>query len=81
MSAYDAAAITDRAVAAVQGDPTPEKINVEIGRLSKIASPRGTWQFSTKTHTPIQKWYLRQVRQDGRALANTMVEDLATVGG
>jgi branched-chain amino acid transport system substrate-binding protein len=28
----------------------------------------------------VQKWYLRQVRQDGRALSNTVVGDLATIG-
>jgi branched-chain amino acid transport system substrate-binding protein len=80
MSSYDAAAILDQAIAAVPGSLTTEKINAEIGKLGKIDSPRGPWQLSKNTHSPIQKWYLRQVRDDGRALANVMVEDLATVG-
>ncbi|MFI5836259.1 ABC transporter substrate-binding protein [Micromonospora sp. NPDC051300] len=81
MASYDAAAVLDRAIAAAGDDATPEKINAAISQLGQIASPRGTWQFSPTTHAPVQKWYLRQVRQDGRALSNTVVGDLATVGG
>ncbi|MGC4789692.1 ABC transporter substrate-binding protein [Micromonospora sp. DT178] len=81
MASYDAAAVLDRAIEAAGDDPTPESINAAIGQLGQIASPRGTWQFSPSTHAPVQKWYLRQVRQDGRALSNTVVGDLATVGG
>ncbi|WBB67988.1 ABC transporter substrate-binding protein [Micromonospora sp. WMMD812] len=80
MASYDAAAVLDRAIGAAGDNPTPESINEAIGKLGQIASPRGTWQFSTTTHSPVQKWYLRQVRQDGRALSNTVVGDLATVG-
>ncbi|WBB71824.1 ABC transporter substrate-binding protein [Micromonospora sp. WMMD1128] len=81
MASYDAAAVLDRAIAAAGDDATPEKINASIGQLGQISSPRGTWQFSPTTHAPVQKWYLRQVRPDGRALSNTVVGDLATVGG
>ncbi|MBY8870711.1 ABC transporter substrate-binding protein [Micromonospora sp. PLK6-60] len=81
MASYDAAAVLDRAIAAAGDNPTPERINAAIGQLGQISSPRGTWQFSPSTHAPVQKWYLRQVRQDGRALSNTVVGDLATVGG
>ncbi|MFC0033927.1 ABC transporter substrate-binding protein [Micromonospora chaiyaphumensis] len=81
MASYDAAAVLDRAIAAAGDDVTPDRVNAAIGQLGQIASPRGTWQFSPTTHAPVQKWYLRQVRQDGRALSNTVVGDLATVGG
>lgn len=81
MASYDAAAVLDKAIGAVDGEPTPEKINEAIAGLGQIDSPRGVWQFSKTTHSPVQKWYLRQVRQDGRALSNTVVGDLATVGG
>jgi branched-chain amino acid transport system substrate-binding protein len=81
MASYDAAAVLDRAIAAAGDEATPERVNAAIGQLGQIASPRGTWQFSSTTHAPVQKWYLRQVRQDGRALSNTVVGDLATVGG
>lgn len=80
MASYDAASVLDKALSSISGTPTPEKINKAIGELGRIDSPRGAWQFSKTTHSPVQKWYLRQVRPDGRALANTVVEDLATVG-
>jgi branched-chain amino acid transport system substrate-binding protein len=80
MASYDAAAVLDKAIAAAGDNPTAESINTAIGGLGQIDSPRGQWQFSKKTHSPVQKWYLRQVRQDGRALSNTVVGDLATVG-
>ena len=41
------------------------------------ASPRGTWQFDKQNHTPVQQWYLRQVREDGRALSNVVLQSLA----
>lgn len=81
MASYDAAAVLDKAIAAAGENPTPEEINQAIAGLGQIDSPRGTWQFSPTTHSPVQKWYLRQVRPDGRALSNTVVGDLATVGG
>ncbi|MFY1670530.1 ABC transporter substrate-binding protein [Plantactinospora sp. WMMB334] len=81
MASYDAAAVLDKAIGAAGDNPTPEAINNALAGLGQIDSPRGTWQFSKETHSPVQKWYLRQVRQDGRALSNTVVGDLATVGG
>lgn len=81
MASYDAAGVLDRAVAAAGGDPSPAQINTAIGGLGQLTSPRGPWQFAKTTHAPIQKWYLRQVRRDGRALANVVVSDLATLGG
>jgi branched-chain amino acid transport system substrate-binding protein len=79
MASYDAAAVLDRAIGAAGADPTSAAINEQVGKLGQISSPRGQWQFG-KNHAPIQKWYLRQVRNDGRALANVLVQDLATVG-
>jgi branched-chain amino acid transport system substrate-binding protein len=80
MASWDAAALLDKAIAAAGTDPTPTAINSAIGRLGQIDSPRGPWQFSPKTHTPVQKWYLRRVQTDGPALANVVVSDLATLG-
>jgi branched-chain amino acid transport system substrate-binding protein len=81
MASYDAAAVLDKAIAAAGDNPTPDQINSALGGLGRIDSPRGAWQFSEQTHSPVQKWYLRQVRPDGRSLNNTVVGDLATVGG
>ncbi|AJE83699.1 MULTISPECIES: ABC transporter substrate-binding protein [Streptomyces] len=84
MASYDAAAVLDQAVADAAkdgGEVTPEAINKAIDGLGQIDSPRGAWEFNKKTHSPVQKWYLRQVRPDGKQLANVMVQDLATLGG
>jgi branched-chain amino acid transport system substrate-binding protein len=62
-------------------DPLHGEINADIGRLGQIDSPRGAWRFATETHAPIQKWYLRQVRRDVRALSNVVIVELATLGG
>ncbi|MEK8173889.1 ABC transporter substrate-binding protein [Streptomyces sp. M19] len=84
MASYDAALVLDQAIADAGkkgGEVTPERINEAIGDLGQIDSPRGPWEFNEKTHAPVQKWYLRQVRPDGKQLANVMVQDLATLGG
>ncbi|MET9553062.1 ABC transporter substrate-binding protein [Streptomyces sp. NPDC006645] len=82
MASYDAAAVLDQAIAdaAEKGEVTPETINTAIGGLGQIDSPRGSWEFGDKAHSPVQQWYLRQVRKDGDQLANVMVQDLATLG-
>ncbi|MEV7402367.1 ABC transporter substrate-binding protein [Streptomyces sp. NPDC091267] len=82
MASYDAAAVLDKAIAtaAKNGDVTPKTINEAIADLGQIDSPRGAWEFGDKAHSPVQTWYLRQVRPDGAQLANVMVQDLATLG-
>jgi branched-chain amino acid transport system substrate-binding protein len=81
MASYDAAAVLDRAIGKITGEVTPEKINSAIGGLGQIDSPRGAWQFSTTTHAPIQRWYLRVVKRDGGQLSNRVVQTLTTLGG
>ncbi|MFI9271031.1 ABC transporter substrate-binding protein [Kitasatospora sp. NPDC052896] len=80
MASYDAAAVLDKAIAAAGSDLTPDTLNAAIGGLGQIDSPRGAWQFGRTTHSPVQKWYLRQVQSDGRTLSNLTVQDLATIG-
>ncbi|WP_327007712.1 ABC transporter substrate-binding protein [Dactylosporangium sp. NBC_01737] len=83
MISWDAAAVLDRAIGAASpngANPTPAAVNDAIGNLGQIDSPRGTWQFSAKSHVPAQKWYLRTVRQDGaNALANVTESDLTVL--
>jgi branched-chain amino acid transport system substrate-binding protein len=79
MATYDAAAVLDKAIADIKGEVTAVAIESGLGRIGQIDSPRGSWQFS-KQHTPIQKWYLRQVTKDGTALANVVTQELATLG-
>ncbi|MEV0453694.1 ABC transporter substrate-binding protein [Catellatospora methionotrophica] len=78
LTAYDAGALLDKAIAAAGPNPTPQAINTAIATITTIDSPRGNWRFNSQ-HTPIQDWYLRQVTGD--TPANTMVTKLATVGG
>jgi branched-chain amino acid transport system substrate-binding protein len=80
MISWDAAMVLDRAIGAAGANPTPAAVNDAIGKLGQIESPRGTWQFSAKSHVPAQKWYLRTVRQDGtNALANVTESDLTVL--
>ncbi|MDH6114916.1 branched-chain amino acid transport system substrate-binding protein [Kitasatospora sp. MAP12-15] len=80
MASYDAAGVLDKAIAAAGRNLTSETLNSAIAGLGQIDSPRGTWEFGKETHSPVQKWYLRQVENDGRTLSNLTVQDLATIG-
>jgi len=80
MYSWDAASVLDQAIAKAGPNPTPDAVNSAIKALGQIDSPRGTWQLSSDTHVPVQKWYLRKVQMDGTALANVKVGDLATIG-
>jgi branched-chain amino acid transport system substrate-binding protein len=80
MATYDAAAVLDIAIGTISGEVTPRAVNDAIPRVGEIYSPRGPWQFNLTTHAPVQRWYLREVRYDGTVLANTVVEELATLG-
>ncbi len=84
MASYDAAAVLDRAIALAGAngkDVTSKSINDAIPKVGQIDSPRGPWQFSATSQSPVQKWYLREVRDDGRTLSNAMVSELTTIGG
>jgi branched-chain amino acid transport system substrate-binding protein len=78
MTTYDAAAVLDAAIGLVTGDVTSLTINAALGSAGVFDSPRGRWQFN-QSRTPLQQWYLRQVRSDGRFLENTVLADLATL--
>lgn len=82
MASYDAAHVLDMAIAdaADKGEVNSETINEALGGLGQIDSPRGAWEFGKKSHAPVQKWYLREVRKDGEQLSNVTVQDLATLG-
>jgi branched-chain amino acid transport system substrate-binding protein len=79
MASYDAAAVLDKAVRLAGDTLTPERINLMLGKVGQVDSPRGVWQFNTP-RTPQQRWYLRRVSPDGPALSNVMLTDLATLG-
>jgi branched-chain amino acid transport system substrate-binding protein len=79
MASYDAAAVLDKALGLVEGELTSQSLNAAIGKVGQIDSPRGQWAFNQR-RTPLQKWYLRQVRMDGSVLTNTVVSELTTLG-
>jgi branched-chain amino acid transport system substrate-binding protein len=79
MSSWDAAYVLDKALAAAGPNPTSRAIDTAIGGLGLIDSPRGQWRFSDR-HSPVQRWYLRQVRDDGRTMSNSLIQDLEILG-
>jgi branched-chain amino acid transport system substrate-binding protein len=79
VASYDAAQVIDKAVRLAGANPSPQELNLAMGKIGLVASPRGEWQFN-QTRTPQQKWYLRQVRPDGPILANVVINELATLG-
>jgi branched-chain amino acid transport system substrate-binding protein len=79
MASYDAAAVLDKAVSLAGPGLTPQILNAFIGKVGSIDSPRGPWQFN-QNRTPLQKWYLRQVKLDGAILSNGVISDLTTLG-
>jgi branched-chain amino acid transport system substrate-binding protein len=79
MASYDAAFVLDKAIESAGAQAAPQTINLAIGKIGSIDSPRGSWQFN-QNRTPLQKWYLRQVRRDGSALSNVVLSELTTLG-
>lgn len=79
VASYDAAAVLDKAIAAVDGDLTRDSLNAAIGEVGEIDSPRGTWHFNEEG-TPVQTWYLRQVQTVEGALKNVSVDELGELG-
>ncbi|GIJ78951.1 ABC transporter substrate-binding protein [Micromonospora phaseoli] len=79
MASYDAAKVLDQAIRLAGPAPTPQQVNLALGRIGQIDSPRGAWQFN-QPRTPQQKWYLREVQRDGQVLSNVLVSELATLG-
>jgi len=79
VASYDAAQVLDKAIRIAGPRPSPQQVNVALGKVGRIDSPRGVWQFN-ETRTPLQKWYLRNVQRDGQLLANVLVNELATLG-
>ena len=79
MASYDAAFVLDKAIDLAGSDVTPQSVNLAMGKIGTVESPRGSWQFN-QNRTPLQKWYLRQVRPDGGVLSNVVLSELSTLG-
>lgn len=76
MASWDAAQVLDRAIKAAGDTVTPETVNAAIAAVGDIDSPRGTWHFNGGG-TPVQPWYLREVKQG----ANSVGSELVRLGG
>ncbi|MFJ8581541.1 ABC transporter substrate-binding protein [Micromonospora sp. NPDC093277] len=79
MASYDAAQVLDKAIRLAGAEPNSQQVNLALGKIGQIDSPRGAWQFN-QSRTPQQKWYLRRVQLDGRMLSNVAVSELDTLG-
>jgi branched-chain amino acid transport system substrate-binding protein len=79
MASYDAAQVLGKALSLAGDAPNPQQINLMLGKVGQVDSPRGSWQFN-QSRTPQQKWYLREVRQDGKVLSNVLISELGTFG-
>ncbi|MEU7823011.1 ABC transporter substrate-binding protein [Catellatospora sp. NPDC049133] len=62
------------------GPVSSETLLRALPRIGEVPSPRGPWQFGPVNHTPVQRWYLRKVDDDGGVLANVRFAELATLG-
>lgn len=78
-ASYDAAHVLNQAIRRAGESPTPAEVNLALGKIGRIDSPRGVWQFN-QSRTPQQRWYLREVQFDGQFLSNVLLTELATLG-
>jgi branched-chain amino acid transport system substrate-binding protein len=79
VASYDAGAVLDKALTLAGGDVSPQAINAGLSQVGQIDSPRGILQFN-QSRTPLQRWYLRQVRKTGQVYSNVQLGDLAMLG-
>lgn len=79
MASYDAAQALDKAIRIAGPTAKSQQVNLALGKIGQIDSPRGPWQFN-QPRTPQQKWYLRKVQLDGQVLSNVLINELATLG-
>jgi len=77
-AAYDSAFILDHALARQNGATDPEVLDKDLGKLGQMDSPRGVWTFNGN-RSPQQRWYLRQLREDGSVPANMVETDLTVL--
>jgi branched-chain amino acid transport system substrate-binding protein len=79
VAGYDAAAALDTAIRLTDGNPGRRQVNLTLGEIGAIDSPRGRWQFNQR-RSPTQKWYLRELAYDGPVLTNVVIQELGTLG-
>jgi branched-chain amino acid transport system substrate-binding protein len=74
---WDAASVLNKAVesaSALDGDALADA----MGKVGEITdSPRGAWSFEQQS--PVQEMYLREVRAEGSAVTNAVVQSLGQI--
>ncbi|MGH3728327.1 MAG: ABC transporter substrate-binding protein [Micromonosporaceae bacterium] len=79
VAGYDAGQVLDQAIKAAGDDLTSENLETQLGKLGDIDSPRGTWKFG-ENRSPVQAWYLREVKKNGKGFENVVISELGTLG-
>lgn len=79
MASFDAAQVLDKAIKDAGDKVTSKSINEAIGDVGEIDSPRGAWSFNDNG-TPVQMWYLREVKAVDGVLSNVVISELGQLG-
>jgi branched-chain amino acid transport system substrate-binding protein len=79
VAAYDAARVLVETINAVNGDTSDPDRLVRAAESIRFDSPRGLFEFDPATHHVVQNIYLRQVREQGGRVMNTVVSDLGRI--
>lgn len=73
---YDAAQLYDAGLKAVKGDTNKKAEMIKAMENAKLQSPRGPLSFS-KSHNPVQNYYVRVARGNENVMTDVIVENLA----
>lgn len=73
---YDAAQLYDVGLRAVKGDTKKKAEMIKAMKSAKLTSPRGPLSFS-KSHNPVQNYYVRVARGNENVMTDVIVENLA----
>jgi branched-chain amino acid transport system substrate-binding protein len=73
---YDAAQLYDAGLKAVKGDTKKKNEMIKAMENAKLDSPRGPLSFS-KSHNPVQNYYVRVARGNENVMTDVIVENLA----
>ena len=79
VQAWDGMTAVDLALQAVKGDTANKDAFIAALEGVKFKSPRGDFEFDKVTHNPIQDMYIREVKVQGGAAVNTIVDKIARV--
>lgn len=79
MASYDAGQVLDKAIQGAGDTLTSKSLNDAIAKVGEIDSPRGSWSFNDNG-TPVQMWYLREVKAVDGGLTNVVISELGKLG-